>query len=391
MPRKRICLISFSPIARDARVLRQIGFLAPHYDLVVIGHGAPPRDLVDRPGLRWVEVAEPESTDRRRLANLGLLLHIGRLWPGFYHRWYLSHNHFADAWHKAAGLRCDAVHANDWNALPLAAAIARSNRCPLIFDAHEYSPLEYEEDAWWRWNYPQAITYTLRTYAPQVTASMTVCQEIADRYRAEYPLDPIVVLNAPERTEVPDHTIDPAHIRLIHHGGAQRSRLLETMIEAVARCDPRFSLDFMLVGDPAYVAELQALAERVAPGRVRFREPVSPREIVPLIAQYDLGFYLMRPTSYNNSVALPNKLFDFIAAGLGVCIGPSPAMAALAEQHGFGAIAPSFEAAAVADTLNRLDTAAIAELRRNARAAAGHLNAEAEMCKLVQLYHRLLA
>jgi hypothetical protein len=40
--RPTICIISFSPIARDARVLRQIDYLAPHYDLAVLGHGASP-------------------------------------------------------------------------------------------------------------------------------------------------------------------------------------------------------------------------------------------------------------------------------------------------------------------------------------------------------------
>jgi hypothetical protein len=390
--KQSICIISFSPIARDARVLRQIKFLAPHYDLIVLGYGPPATEFSGYPGIQWLRITRSRLPLYQRIFWLsGIFLHFGKLWPRFYDLWYQAQKDFTDAQRQVASLRCHVVHANDWNTLPLAATLAHTNQCPLIFDAHEYAPLEFEERPLWRWLWPQVIDHILRKYTPHITTSLTVCQQIADRYRTEYSLDPMVILNAPEYSEVSDHPIDPNHIRLIHHGGAQRGRRLETMIEVIARCDQRFSLDFMLVGNPDYCTELALLANRIAPGRIHFLEPVEPHEIVSFISQYDLGFYLMRPTSYNNSVALPNKLFDFIGAGLGVCIGPSPAMAALGQKHGFTHVAPSFEASEVAATLNALDVPSITHLRQSARKAATQLNADLEMAKLVQLYNSLLA
>ena len=212
--------------------------------------------------------------------------------------------------------RCDAYHANDWDALPIAGEAAARHGVPLVFDAHEYAPLEFGDRWTWRFLYSPAITYTLRKYAGRVAASTTVAQPIADRYRREFGLDMIAVLNAPEYQPVPSHELNPDQIRLIHHGGAIRGRRLERMIEVIARCDSRYTLHFMLTpSQPDYLDYLRAIAEQVAPGRVIFHDPVRPEQIVQEIAQYDAGFYLLEPDNYNNESALPNKLFDFINAG----------------------------------------------------------------------------
>jgi hypothetical protein len=146
----------------------------------------------------------------------------------------------------------------------------------------------------------------------------------------------------------------------------------------------------MLVGSEPYIRDLKLLAEKHAHGRVEFHAPVPPSQIVETIATYDIGFYVLAPSSYNNRMALPNKFFDFIAAGLAVCIGPSPAMAALIEHYRFGVVAPDFEPKVVADTLNNLTIEHIQAMRDAARAATPALSAEKEMAKVVSLYERLL-
>lgn len=106
------------------------------------------------------------------------------------------------------------------------------------------------------------------------------------------------------------------------------------MIDTIRLCDRRYHLSFMLVGDEGYIRHLRIYADRVAPGRVTFLDPVAPDQIMPKIASFDMGIYLLQPTNYNSSIALPNKLFDFIHAGLAVCVGPSPGMAAFVRECG---------------------------------------------------------
>lgn len=385
-----ICVISFSPIYRDARVLRQIRHLAPHYRLTVVGYGQPHRAWQNHPHLKWVVVTE----ERRRLAKplrLALLL-LARLQPTLYDDWYWQKSHHTLALTEALASGSQAYHANDWEALPVAAEAAKKTGARLIFDAHEYAPLEFEDVWFWRILHAPAINYFLRQYTPLIDASTTVAPMIATRYQQEFKLKPIVVLNAPDPVPVPERDLDFDHIRLIHHGVADRKRCLETMIQTVAQCDPRFSLHFMLIEtDPDYVSSLKKLADQLAPGRVTFHPAVTPENIVPQIADYDIGFYLLAfRQNYNNQMALPNKFFDFIAAGLAVCIGPSPAMAEIVRRYGLGCVAPTLDPHDVALVLNRLSAEQLVVMRRSARAAAKELNANHEMSKLVALYDQLL-
>lgn len=76
-PGPTICIISFSPIARDARVLRQIDHLTPHYDLVVLGYGAPPKRWRNADSVRWFSVDPPRWYE---MQHLKALLVAGRVW-----------------------------------------------------------------------------------------------------------------------------------------------------------------------------------------------------------------------------------------------------------------------------------------------------------------------
>jgi glycosyltransferase involved in cell wall biosynthesis len=388
---KRICIISFSPIARDARVLRQIKYLGPRYDLAAIGYGDAHPAWRELSNVTWLPVI---PSGERPISKLGGLVYplLGKISARAYDTWFWRKPHRRHALDLALANRCDAYHANDWDALPIAGEAAARHGVPLIFDAHEYAPLEFGDRWAWRFLYSPAITYTLRKYAPRVAASTTVAQPIADRYAREFGLNMIAVLNAPEVQPVPSHEPDPDQIRLIHHGGAIRGRRLERMIEVIARCASRYTLHFMLTpSQPDYLDYLRAFAEQAAPGRVIFHDPVRPEQIVQEIAQYDAGFYLLEPDNYNNESALPNKLFDFICAGLAVCVGPSPEMARLVREHGCGVVAPSFDPADVAATLDALSPEEIHALRAGSARASKTLNAQVEMGKVVAIYDRLLA
>jgi glycosyltransferase involved in cell wall biosynthesis len=386
---KSVCIISLSPIYRDARVLRQIEYLSPYYDLTVIGYGRPHSAWKDLQNIHWDLISQFQPTRMSKLAGLATLS-LGKLWPSVYDNWYWSKPDRTHALEKAVVSRCDAFHANDWDTLPIAAKAARENSAKLVFDAHEYAPLEWENNWLWRLLYSPAIKYILKKHSWAINASTTVAPLIAERYKNEFSLDPIVVLNTPNKANVILRECDPNNVRLFHHGNAIPDRRLETMIETLALCDQRYTLHFMFVNnDSRYVQRLKNLAAELAPGRVTFHEPVGPTEVVRQISEYDIGFYLLEPNSYNNCVALPNKLFDFIAAGLAVCVGPSPSMAELVRQYGCGCVAPSFRPRNVADTLNHLSADQLASMRRASREAAQQFNASREMGQVIELYRRL--
>jgi len=389
--KKRICIIAFKSVRESIHVLRQIDYFVHDYDLTVIGFGDPDPSW---PPLTWHSV--PAPTTISKISKL-VWYAAARVYSGLYDAWFWNTTRHKLAYQYAIASGAHAFHANDWQALPVAVRAAHHTKGHVVFHMHEYAEQERTDSLLWRLLVSPAVRNLTRKYISQpdtpIAASITVCEPIAERYRRELGLDPMVVFNAPKPvTDLTreDH-VDEERIRLIHHGYAKRGRGLHKLIQALALTDQRFSLDFMLMDDDdGYIDELQRLATRLVPGRVHFRKPVPPGEIVRCISEYDMGFCVIEPSTYNNLVMLPNKLFEYIQAGLAACVGPSPAMVDLVLQHGCGVVAASFKPGDVAETLNRLTCQELENMKQAARRAAMVLNADVEMGKVVAMYRRLL-
>ena len=371
---KRALVLSFSPIASDPRVMRQLQALQGRFELVVAGFGpAPAGDL------RFVEL-QPEGP-----SPFGKLVKAGVLLAGFNEFHYWRQPLVRRTQQALAGERFDIVIANDVIALPVALKIAGT--APVLLDAHEYAPSEFE-DLWrWRVFLQRFYTHLCRRYLPQVAGMVTVCQGFSEGYR-QFGVDAKVWLNAPAAQDLPVRPVDSNNIKLVHHGIAVPSRKLELMIEMMKRLDPRFTLDLMLVeSDAAYARKLREVAAGDA--RIRFRAPVPMQQIASTINAHDIGVFLLPPVNFNYRMALPNKFFEFVQARLAVAIGPSPEMARLAHQYGFGIVTETFDPAEMARRLNALQASDIEALKQRADLASRELNAEAAQQALLEEVERL--
>lgn len=387
MRRAKLCILSLAPVHQDGRVLRQVEYAARQYDVTVVGWGHLDRP---RPNVDMRTVNRHTFAPAQRVAQAALMFG-GRFSPSLWEHWYWRKPDHRQALRLVLDAEPDLIHANEAIALPVAAHAAAQTHARLLFDAHEYSPDHRANDPLWRVLAQPLYTYLIRAYAPRADAMITVGSGIAEKYRVEFGLTADVITNAPSYVPLPFRATDPGRIRMIHHGGAIRERKMEKMVEVLALTDARFSLDFMLLeGTPGYLSQFRAWAERRAPGRVGFREPVAPARIAETINEYDVGLFLIPPVNLSYAMALPNKFFEFIMAGLAVAIGPSPAMAGIVRQHDLGIVADSFGPADLATCLNRLGHQDIDAMKRRSLAAAEVLNADIEMDKLLSIYRRLL-
>ena len=169
--------------------------------------------------------------------------------------------------------------------------------------------------------------------------------------------------------------VDPAHIRLVHHGLASRSRRLELMIEMMNHLPARFTLDMILIpADKRYLAKLRALC--ATRPRLRLLPPVPFEELISTTNAYDIGVFLVPPVSFNLRFTLPNKFFEFVQARLMVAVGPSPEMARLVREHDLGVVADDFQPASLAAVLARLSADDIARFKLQSHRAAAELNSD---------------
>jgi hypothetical protein len=364
-----LLIISYSDLASDPRVDRQIGFLQTA-DRIVAAGIAPPRHDVDE----FLDI----STPRRSIP--GRALGLARLLTRRYEDVYWKHPTTVEVLARLRRVRADVIVANDLASLPIALRLGP----PVVFDAHEHAPREFENVLWWRLVIKPFVLWQCRRYIPQVAAMTTVGEAIADEYERETGVRATVVTNAPQRADLEP---TPVHkpIRVLHHGFAMPGRGLEEMMRLAELLDERFTTTFVLAETVPSDARPSRLRRRYrdqlirrARGhpRIRFLPP-QPMHTLPQMANdYDIGLFLLRPVNFNWRFALPNKLFEFIQGRLAVAIGPSPEMARIVRRYGLGVVAADFAPETLAAALNELDTSAIAAFKRASHTAADELCAE---------------
>jgi hypothetical protein len=380
---RKVLILSFSDLSTDPRVNRQISIFSKVYKVYAAGYNCPKLE-----GITFINLIPKFNSVLKKIGKL-LLLISQQFHSGYWDSRIVNHIERIKSGLGTSTL--DLIYANDISSLPLALKLGRSYQCKVIFDAHEYSPREWEDKLTWRLTYQPYITYLCKTYISQADLVITVGQRIADEYQNQFGIDKVhVILNAPpQQKELNPSNIDPSNIRLIHHGAAIKSRKLERMIEMMDHLDDCYSLDLMLV--PSDVNYLNGIKKKAKSKKVTFIEPVPMEDIAKKINEYDIGVYILdESNNFNNQNAMPNKFFEFIQAALAIAIAPSPEMKLLVEKYGLGVVAKSFDSKSLAKKINELTVSKLKQFKSNAKQAAEILNAENEGEKLLKLVESLL-
>ena len=359
MVKPRLLILSYTNPLSDPRVLRQINFLREDFRITVAGI-LPAPEQVD-----FIPVRKVSNSPLRKLWWAGMLL-VRNSQP-FLKRYQLENK-------SNVNRRFDLVMVNDADPLPLAFELAEG--APVFFDAHEYYPREFDNSFVWNILFGAHYTRLCHKYIPRCAGMSTVCKGIGDEYERVFGVRPLIVRNVPPDTGLAPQPVGD-NIKLIHHGVASPSRCLEHMIKMMDYTDDRFTLDLMLTGTGSYWRKIRDMA--AAHPRINFIPPVPMSEICKFINGYDLGVYMLPPAGFNNTHALPNKLFEFMQARLGIVIGPSPEMAAIVKEYDMGVVAADFAPETLAMELNNLTKEQIMRMKNNAHKAADEVNAAVEM------------
>jgi glycosyltransferase involved in cell wall biosynthesis len=267
------------------------------------------------------------------------------------------------------------VLANDVEAVPLALEIA--DGAPVHADLHEYSPRLREEFPAWDRRIRPFFEWLCRRYVSRAASWTTVSGGLADEYARRFGFAPAVVTNAaPYADLVPGPVATP--IRLVHSGAGLENRNLMTMIEGVEAARSEVTLDLYLTpNNPAYLERIRRHAEGST--RVRLHDPVPYDRLIATLNAYDVGVFVLPPVNFNYRWALPNKLFDYIQARLGIIVGPSEEMSRYVRDHDLGLVTDDFTAESLARAIDGLDADAVRRMKQAAHAAAPVVSAEREV------------
>jgi glycosyltransferase involved in cell wall biosynthesis len=291
--------------------------------------------------------------------------------------------------------RSDILVANDLDTLLPNFIVSRLRKIPLVFDSHEYftgvPELGQRPFVKWIWKSIE------KSILPRLDNVMTVSQSIAGQYAAEYGINAAVVRNCSgNSTHIEPYTkeklgIDPGHLLLILQGtGINLERGAEELIDSMLLYD-KFSL--LIVGSGDIIPALHNRVIRTGlTGRVNFYPKVSWNEMMRFTKTADAGVSLDKCKSLNQEFSLPNKLFDYISAGIPVIAGDLPEVTRIVTDYNCGIIIPEITPAEISQAVRLLNENydLLNILKKNARETSAVINWKSESKLVKDFYQKLI-
>jgi glycosyltransferase involved in cell wall biosynthesis len=209
---------------------------------------------------------------------------------------------------------------HDIFALIPAIELKRRFGCPVIYDCHEYWPEADLMAQRWECRLWEAFE---RRYIRQADLVVTVSPPLAQQLRETYGLSNVVsVPNAVPR-QVPKN---PSHkrplgkpIRFLHQGRVCPNRGIEDMLEGWSRVTaPNVRLAMRCISNPFLESMKVRFASLVDAGRLEFLDPVPSNALVDGASEADVGVIPYPLRGINHICCCPNKLSEYMQAGLAI-------------------------------------------------------------------------
>ena len=289
--------------------------------------------------------------------------------------------------------RADCLLSNDLDTLLPNFWVSRLKRIGLIYDSHEYFT-EVPELV----NRPrvQKVWKRIEEYVlPKMKEMITVNESIANLFREKYGIRTNVIRNIPMRKMLPAPStreelgLDPQkNILVLQGSGINIHRGSEELVDAMEYLD---DCQLVIIGGGDV---LPLLKERVMKknwtDRVRFFPRMPYQKMMAITQLASLGFTLDKDTNLNYRFSLPNKLFDYIQAGVPVIASHLPEIERIITEYDIGTFVDDHRPETIAKTVRAAlnDEDRIAKWKNNLKVAARSLCWEKEEAVLLNIYER---
>jgi glycosyltransferase involved in cell wall biosynthesis len=396
-------MLLYGEIEHDSRVRREMATLAAAGHSVTVATLADsPREPFELDGAHIVPVA-PSHRELMPGEDSPFLAakpqgKVGRLTSRA--RWAKGYMSTYRSWSGAALQTlpaADAWHGHDLLGLLTAKSLQKRHGGGLVHDSHELF-MEAGSAA----RLPLPARRLLRRMEARASrkadAVITVNPSIAVELHNRYGVDPVVLMNCPPLSPERKHGKLRDHLKLgkrpliLYHGAISPGRGVEQLVEAIPLLPPDAAVVLLGYGDMARV--YSALADDDAyRGRLYVVPAVPISDLPNWICDADVGIIAFQPVDYNNVLGTPNKLFEYMEAGVPMIVSDFPEMRRIVTETGAGIARDTSTAASLAAAIGELlDDSADEKAARRGRArtaAEGTYNWAVQSQQLLKVYERL--
>jgi glycosyltransferase involved in cell wall biosynthesis len=384
---RRICMHVQSPAITDPRVMREATALVEaSYCVTIVDiehHQRPKSETVDGVRLKHVFVSPKSAQHYNPVRSIPwLLFKVTRTLRSAL---------------KVIGTPADAYHAHDITALPACYVAANLRRKALIFDAHELPVTQpHILDKPLLAGISRALLrLMIRRCDGAITVSPPLIGEMQTLYGGP---QATLVRNIPDY-EAPapsdrlrQHFDLPSDTRIaLYQGYFQANRSLDALVRA-AQYLARGNV-IVLLGEGSHLGMVEEMIAELGVGdQIKIKSYVPHTELLSWTASADLGLTVFsRDISVSLRYCLPNKLFEYLMAGLPVLTTPLDAVVDLIRRYEVGYEIENMEPETVAAAINSMlgSSVELARMRANALAACERdLRWDVEKNTVVELYRR---
>lgn len=359
----KICLIVANDMVHDSRVDRHAQTLGLHgHDttvLCVLSHRTakeerrPHYSIVRRRDLLR-ELIERRIHTRAAKASYSGLQERGRVslpraLIRMFFRFALAATFDAMGTCSAKRLDADLYVCNDFYTLRVGAFMKLLKR-KVVYDAHELYPDLFGETPQYVRRLLRQVEGVLIRFADLViTVNGLIASEMSSRYGI--PL-PTVIMNCPKAFVIASRTPKKRNQPkvVLYHGVLTRERGLENVVLACKHL--RQGIQVVFRGEGPIKGRLKELSRGLE--NCIFEKPVPMGDVVSKAAEADVGIVTYLPTTLNNLYASPNKLFEYLQAGLPVVGSNLPFVKQILLENDVGLVFNPHDPKDIARAINHI-------------------------------------
>lgn len=266
-----------------------------------------------------------------------------------------------------------------------------SSKTVLIYDAHELETETNGLDGFRK----KLMKFFERLSIKKFKHIFVVSPSIEEWYRTKYKINNVTtVMNCPYYQKVNKYDFFREEFRIpkeskifLYQGALFYGRGIEVILNAFAKIDNK-SLCVVLMGYGEMEETIKEYSIRHS--NIFFKKAVAPNIVLQYTASADFGISLIENVCLSYYYCLPNKLFEYLMAGIPCIVSDMLEMSNYINSHNAGIICKSLDTQGLTESIKEIHNKDFSSFMINIEAIKRQYSWEEQEGVMIDIYNRIL-